>query len=281
VFLVEVATGATTRLSVSTGGTEANGPSTRPTVSSDGRWVTFVSGASNLVPGDNNGADDLFLHDTLTGQTTRVSTTSAGAQANGQTVAGTISPDGGYVALASDASNLVFGDTNGVRDIFVKVLGSGLVVRASVSSSGTQAGSSSFFPGVSWYGTEVSFHTLASLVPGDTNGQRDVYKHSLDSGLTTLISATPSGTTASGTSWLADLDTGGRVTVFQSDAPDLVVGDTNGVSDAFVQLQKATWYIDVAGAGSGTGTPGNPYTSIQYAIDRPETLGGDELLRRA
>ena len=278
VFLAEVATGATTRVSVGSGG-EGNGASIKPTVSADGRWVTFVSSASNLVAGDTNGVDDVFLHDTLTGVTTRASVGSAGAQANGATVAGSISPDGGYVALASDATNLVLGDTNGARDVFVKVLGSGLVVRASVSSSGVQANGNSFFPGVSWYGSEVTFHTLASnLVLGDTNGVRDVYKHDLDSGVTTLISAEPGGTAASGTSWLADLDTGGRVTAFVSDAPDLVSGDTNGTSDAFVQLEKATWYIDVAGAGSGAGTPANPYTSIQYAIDRPQTVGGDALL---
>ena len=278
VFLSEVATGVTTRVSVGSGG-EANGASTKPTVSADGRWVTFVSSASNLVAGDTNGVDDVFLHDTLTGTTTRVSLDSAGNQVNGASVAGAISPDGGFVALASDASNLVLGDTNGARDVFVKVLGSGLVVRVSVSSSGVQANGNSFFPTVSWYGAEISFHTLASnLVPGDTNGLRDVYRHDLTTGQTALISATPSGTTASGTSWFADLDTGGRVTAFVSDAPDLVSGDTNGTSDAFVQLEKATWYIDVAGAGSGAGTPANPYTSIQYAIDRPQTVGGDGLL---
>jgi archaellum component FlaF (FlaF/FlaG flagellin family) len=112
-------TGQTTRVSVASDGTEGNGRSWAPSISADGRYVAFYSEASNLVPGDTNGRADVFVHDRLTGQTTRVSVASDGTEGNGASEFPRISADGRYVAFISDASNLVPGDTNGTGDIFV------------------------------------------------------------------------------------------------------------------------------------------------------------------
>src|SRR6266550_4433539 len=85
-------------------------------LSADGRYVAFMSGASNLVPGDTS-FFDIFVKDTQTGAITRVSTDSSGAQANEHSYEPTISADGRFVVFTSEASNLVAGDTNGTSDI--------------------------------------------------------------------------------------------------------------------------------------------------------------------
>jgi hypothetical protein len=114
------AAGDTTRVSVDSSGNQANNGATYPAISSDGRFVAFVSGANNLVPGDTNGRQDVFVRDRQTGTTERVSLSSSGAQPNthtGSTVS--ISADGRFVAFVSNATNLVPGDTNRKSDIFV------------------------------------------------------------------------------------------------------------------------------------------------------------------
>jgi Tol biopolymer transport system component len=106
---------------VASDGTRANGSSFGPSISADGRYVAFKSYASNLVPADTNGVADVFVHDRLTGQTTRVSVASDGTEANGRSdsLKVSMSADGRYVAFVSQASNLVPGDTNGDWDVFV------------------------------------------------------------------------------------------------------------------------------------------------------------------
>ena len=69
------------------------------------------------MPGDTNGASDVFVHDPQTGQTTRVSVDTAGAQANGARVLPALTADGRFVAFTSDATNLVPGDTNGSKTL--------------------------------------------------------------------------------------------------------------------------------------------------------------------
>ncbi len=119
VFVYDRQTGAVTRVSVSSGGTQGNDASYSAAISADGRYVAFRSAATTLEPGDTNNTDDIFVHDRQTGQTTRVSLDSA----VNRVMAGdtpSISGDGRFVAFQSTATNLVTGDTNGVGDIFVR-----------------------------------------------------------------------------------------------------------------------------------------------------------------
>ena len=109
----------TTRVSVDSAGNEANNSgSSGPAISADGRYIAFSSSATNLVAGDGNGVVDIFLHDTQTGTTTRVSVDAAGVESNGHSTNPAINEDGSFVAFQSDASNLVANDTNGRRDVF-------------------------------------------------------------------------------------------------------------------------------------------------------------------
>ena len=130
-FFVAIATGAaapawsdgtTERVSVGPGGAQGNSGSFIPALSADGRFVAFISTATNLVPGDTNDALDVFVHDRRTGTTRRVSVGPGGVQANGGSTRAAISADGRLVAFHSVASNLVPGDTNGESDVFVRVL---------------------------------------------------------------------------------------------------------------------------------------------------------------
>ena len=105
-------------MSVGQGGTQADGASRSPSISANGRFVTFTSAATNLVPGDDNGRADVFLRDRTRGTTTLISTR-PGVPANGSSVLPHVAPGGNYIAFVSGARNLVPGDTNGAADAFV------------------------------------------------------------------------------------------------------------------------------------------------------------------
>jgi Tol biopolymer transport system component len=182
-FVRDLQTRQTARVSVSSSGAQANGR-TMGALSAGGRFVLMTSSATNLVAGDTNGVNDVFVHDRQTGQTTRVSVSSTGAQANGDSDEGTMSADGRFVAFRSAASNLVPGDTNGLVDDFVHDRQTGQTVRVSVASDGTQANAASLgdddgcciFPAMSDDGRSVAITSLASnLVAGDGNGMDDVF----------------------------------------------------------------------------------------------------------
>jgi hypothetical protein len=127
IFVHDRQTGITERLSVDSFGNQGNAGSSHPSISADGRFVAFQSGASNLVDGDTNNRADVFVHDRQTGTTKRVSVDSLGNQGNSHSTLPAISADGSFVAFESYASNLVDGDTNNVNsfsgdDIFVYTL---------------------------------------------------------------------------------------------------------------------------------------------------------------
>ncbi len=107
------------RVSIASDGAQADSASRFPAISKDGRYVTFFSSATDLVSGDTNALNDIFVHDRQSGATTRVSVSSDGTQGNGNSFSPALSSDGRYVAFYSDATNLVSGDTDGFRDIFV------------------------------------------------------------------------------------------------------------------------------------------------------------------
>jgi Tol biopolymer transport system component len=135
-----LASGTTTRVSVSSTGAQGNGGSESPAFSADGRFVAFASYASNLVPGDTDGLADVFVRDRWTGTTTRVSVSSTGAQPDGVGSLDTaVSPGGRFVGFVSQASNLVPGDTNGMSDVIVRDRWSGTTTRVSVGRDGGQS----------------------------------------------------------------------------------------------------------------------------------------------
>src|SRR5437867_8922188 len=133
-------TGTTERVSVASDGTEGNAASAGATLSADGRFVAFHSAATNLVAGDMNGTNDVFVHDRQTGITERVSVASDGTQGNNASSYPAFSADGRFVAFDSDATDLVAGDTNGTTDVFVHDRQTGTTERVSVVSGGAPQG---------------------------------------------------------------------------------------------------------------------------------------------
>ncbi|NMB78152.1 MAG: PGF-pre-PGF domain-containing protein [Methanomicrobiales archaeon] len=235
IFVHDRTTGTTSRISVDSAGTEGDGASSYPSISADGRYVVFTSEATNLVPGDTNLMKDIFVHDRTTGTTSRISVSSAGAEADGYSHLPTISSDGRYVSFTSDATTLVSGDTNGKTDIFVHDRTAGTTVRISVDSTGAQANNGSDNPAISGDGTVVVFLSSASnLVAGDTNGVDDIFIHVLSTGITSRSSVSSSGGQSNAGSLKSALSADGKYVAFDSGASNLVTGDTNGVYDIFV-----------------------------------------------
>jgi hypothetical protein len=179
--------GATARISVPNGGGEANDDSDHPTSSADGRFVAFTSVATNLVAGDTNAAQDVFVRDTCQGasgctpSTTRISIADNSSEANAASDTPSISADGRFVAFTSVATNLVTGDSNGVQDIFVRdtcVGAAGCVpstTRVSVASDGSQGDVLSSNPSINASGRYVAFVTPSILVLGDVNQLPDAF----------------------------------------------------------------------------------------------------------
>ncbi len=183
VFVHDRRTALTERVSLSSSEAQANGGSSYPAVSADGRYVAFASTAGNLVTGDSNGYEDVFVRDRLAGQTERLSVSSSEVQANGASTSPAMSADGRYVAFAAHASNLVSGDDNGCVDVFVRDRQTGQTERVSVKSGGLQVRYPlllcfSEFPSLSADGRYVAFQSAAAdLVPDDTNNTLDVFVH--------------------------------------------------------------------------------------------------------
>ena len=222
------------RASISSNGTQGNGNSLNPAISGDGRYVAFVSWASNLVPGDTNGLGDVFVRDHVTGTTTRVSVDSNGNQANSYSrEEPAISADGRYIAFASSASNLVPGDTNITSDVFVRDRVAGTTTRVNVATNGSQANNHSSADttqvSISADGRYIAFASFAqNLVPEDTNIHYDVFVHDRVTRTTSRVSVDSNGNQADdGNSSQPSISADGRYIAFTSYASNLVPGDTN------------------------------------------------------
>lgn len=178
VFIHDRQTGETSIVSVASNATQGNWVSYFPTITADGRFVAFPSAASNLVPDDANDNWDVFVHDRQTGETSIVSVATGGVRANSSSGFTSISSDGRFVAFESYASNLVYDDTNGWKDVFVHDRQTRKTSRASVATGGVQGDFISGTPSASADGRYVAFYSLNSnLVPGDTNRQSDIFVH--------------------------------------------------------------------------------------------------------
>src|SRR5882672_7332655 len=188
--------------------------------------------------------------------TVRVSVSSAGAEAHGRSFSPALSADGRYVAFVGEADDLVAGDSNGSKDVFVRDRFAGTTVRVSVATGGAQASGDSDSPAISADGRYVAFRSFApDLVSGDANGCPDIFLRDQLAGTTVRVSVDSAGLEADGPSELPSLSADGSRLAFSSSATNLVPGDTNFRADAFVRdlLAGTTAHMSV----SSSGTPGN------------------------
>ncbi len=251
--------GVTDLVSIAYDGSAGNGGSYNYSMSADGRFIAFVSRASNLVPNDTNAKEDIFVHDRLTGTVERVSVASDGSEANDWSTAPSISADGRYVVFGSYAENLVDGGPHHYPHIFVHDRINGVTERVSVASDGTAANASSYAPSISADGRFVAYSSLANnLVANDTNATGDIFVHDRLNGTTTRVSVSSSGGQGDRSSRFVRLSADGMIVAFLSDATNLVRGDTNLRSDIFVhdRVTGVTERVSVA----TDGTQGNDWS---------------------
>ncbi len=242
IFVHDRQTDSTTRVSIDSNGNEGNGVSSLPSIASGGRYVAYHSTATNLVANDTNAKIDVFMHDRVTGTTTRVSIDSNGVEGNNVSWKSSISPDGNFIAYLSNASNLVSWDTNGVWDVFLYDRINATTTRISVDNSGAQAtgwwptiSNPAWRPSLSDDGRYIAFWShLNTLVPWDTNSSQDIFVRDTIAQTTTRVSVDSNGTQWNGFSDQLSLSPDGRYVAFRSYATDLVTGDTNGRQDIFV-----------------------------------------------
>lgn len=180
IFLHDLTTAQTRRLSVGMKETESNGNSRIPILSGDGTTVAFISEATNLVSGDNNQVADIFVYAGESGTITRVSVATNGSEGNGDSLKPTISRNGRIISFYSFASNLVADDTNDATDIFVHILDTATTTRISLSSTGVQGDRYSFDPAISADGHIVAFNSdSTTFVSGDTNNLYDIFVYEI------------------------------------------------------------------------------------------------------
>ncbi len=286
IFVYDRQTKQTTRVSVASNGTQSNSGfftglfngnpfysvNSNPTISADGRFVAFESLATNLVAGDTNGTYDVFVHDRLTKQTSRISTASNGEQGNSDSASPSISADGRFVAYISFARNLVAGDTNGADDVFVHDRLTIQTSRISIAKNGNQVKSS---PIISADGRFVAFQSVAknNIGAGGSDILNSLFVHDRQTKQTSLINNNPS---IEKTSISAD----GRFVVFYSFADSLVVGNTNSSHGVFVYDHQTKQTLRISTASHGVLGNFGRYSSSISADGRFVTFesGADNLV---
>ena len=241
-----------TRASVSTAGAEANYHTPMPAratclaVSADGRFVAFLSSASNLVAGDTNGVDDAFVRDLTLGTTERVSVSTSGQQALADRYGRgcfdvAISGDGRYVTFSTAGTKLIDGEKGGGSrgDVYLRDRVAGTTARVSVSASGSAPNGDSWYASITPDGRYLAFYSHASnLVANDRNRTTDFFVRDLWTRTNVRASVDSAGREANSSSLVTTnsaISADGRYVVFLSAASNLVAGDGNSVSDAFVR----------------------------------------------
>jgi uncharacterized protein YjdB len=220
-------------------GEPANGHSFHYAVSRDGRKVVFSSSASNLVPGDTNGVDDIFVKDIQSGEIRLVSRDSQGNLGNGASggsrlfegAAPSISADGRFVAFDSNASNLVAGDSNGENDVFVHDCLLGTTESVNLDDSDQMSSLAAYAPRISDDGNLVFFHSRNNLVAADTNGKPDIYVRNRSLARTELVSTNSSGVVGDDTTGIFTsiaISADGRYVAFESKARNFVPSAPTG-----------------------------------------------------
>lgn len=254
VFVHDRVTGETRLVSWSITG-QAAGGSSWPDITTDGRFVAFTSSSTNLVANDTNGHNDVFVHNMMTGETTRVSVSTKGIQGNNWSDWPSISGDGRYITFVSYARTLI--DDQIIRyqrNIFVHDREMGATTVVSVASSGALGAGESYSPIISDNGRYVAFYSTASdLVTGDINGKDDVFVHDRNTGATTLVSVSSNGAQGNQNSRYPSLSSNGRYVVFESTANSLIEHDHNGtVADIFIHDRETGQTTVVSVASDGT-----------------------------
>lgn len=265
VFVRDRMTGLLERVSETADGTQANNSCENPYITPDGRFVSFYSSATNLVPGDTNNRSDIFVKDRQTGAIELVSSSTDEMLGDGSCYCHHMSDDGRYVIFRSGSTNLVPGDTNGTYDAFVRDRVNGTTERVSVAADGSESDGSSGGVWISSDGRFAAFWSRASnLVPAGTSQHDQVYVKDRITGRIARVSQSAAGEEGDGSSE-APFMSGGGCIAFKSRATNLVSNDTNSSRDIFVAKNPFAVY----GPNAGVGTKSDKVSRSSLSLRRP------------
>ena len=268
VFVRDLRTGETILASRASGpaGPAADDSSVEPSISADGRYVVFRSGADNLSSEDDDAVTNIFVRDLVAGTTILVSRASGagGAPANGDSFEPDISADGRYVAFRSSADNLSSEDDDSVENLYVRdlVAQTTTLVSRATGPVGAGADGNSFAPAISGDGRRVAFDSAATnLSADDGDAVRDVFVRDLATARTMLVSRAsgPAGPAGDGDSTVPDISRSGRFIAFASLADNLSAEDDDTVLNVFLRDLAAgtTSLVSRADGAAGAGADGS------------------------
>lgn len=254
IFLHDHLTGWTRRVSVNSNGKQSTRASFAPlSVSDDGRYVAFSSLERKLVADDNNVAMDVFVHDTQTGTTERISVDSLGIEGNADSFAPCISGDGRFVVFESVASNLVANDLNGAADVFLHDRDNGTTERVSIDAFGVEGNGDSMSASVSEDGRYVCFESSAdNLVANDTNAASDIFVYDRQLLAPVRVSVDSAGTEANGASTNPAMSADGNSFAYTSDATNLTTVPLKAPANVYFhdRASGATQLVSIASWGT-------------------------------
>ena len=267
IYLRDTLTGTSSLISLSTANVQGDGASTQASISADGRYVVFRSAATNLVTGDTNGVEDIFMRDTLAGTTVRVSLGSGTTQATGTSLTPAVSNGGRYVVFASEADNLVTGDNNAQPDIFVRDTQSNTTTLISSTSIGLgSANGASFDPATTPDGAFIAFSSEATnVIAGGLSGRQVLRVERATPTNRVLVSQ--NGAQANGPCYEPSMSNDGNIIAFFSNATNLGT-DSNAFFDVYVRdiTAETTTRVSVASTGETDNHSGFPSISGDGSI---------------
>lgn len=234
-------------------------------VDNAGRYVSFLSAATNLVPDDTNAKTDVFVLDRQTGEIERVSVSSSGEQANGDSLGAAISGDGRYVAFSTFASNLATGGQAAFASVYVRDRATDTTVLLSRTHDGSPIDGSSWYPTLDFFGNRIAFQSQATnLVPGDTNQSNDVFMYDRASDSLSRVSLNSAGQEADGHCNRPALSADGGTVAFDSSATNLVAmpkvsADNGQFNQIYVRNLAAATTDLVSGSPEGAYADNNCY----------------------
>jgi Tol biopolymer transport system component len=270
VFVRDRIAGTTELISIGLNGQPANAQSYRASISADGRYVAFLSEANNLVAGDGNGFEDVFVRDRVAGTTEMVNLPGVGGQSGGfNTDNPQISADGRYVVWQTYAP-LVGGDVNGGRDIYLRDRATSTTERITVglTNNGNPDGHA-YLPVISGDGRYVAFQSTATnLVAQPSGGWMHIYLRDRAAGTTQRVDLNNAGDAANNNSEYATISGNGRLIGFTSYATNLAAGDSSNLRDVYLRdvVAGTTEWISHNDSGAAGTPPSSAAASVGAAL---------------
>lgn len=250
----------TDRIAMGMGGAQPNGNVSDVAMSADGRFVVFSSDATNLVAGDTNGKQDVFLYDADLQSVERISVTSLGVEGNNNSFSPSISDDGTLVVFVSTATNFAGDDDNNALDVFLYDRLTTNLTLISRHSDTTLGDNASYDCKISGNGLFVVYRSLATnLVDEDTNGFVDIFLYDVQNATTSRVSVSTDDVQANGDSLQPSISADGTVIAFASAATNLSGLDTNFYVDVFVRDNNLST-TTIASRTYQSGSPNGPCT---------------------